>query len=355
MPKGSFRRQGKLLDWEKLENDIKKHGIHNATTTTIAPTGTISIIAGVSSGIEPLFAVSYFRNVLDGKQLIEVNPLFAKMAKDEGFYSESLMQKVAEKGSVQGIREIPLHIQKLFITAHEVAADWHLQMQAAFQNFTDNAVSKTINLKNSATVEDIEKIYQAAHQYKLKGVTIYRDGSREGQVLSVKKQAPKSEEVTGGDQGINKRERAQILNGKTMVVETGCGKLYVTINYDEVGAFELFVTMGKAGGCAASQCEAIGRLVSLCWRYNIQPEEVVKQLVGIRCHKPFGYGPNKVLSCADALAKSIKAFLEENGLYDDQINEDQIHFAGHCPECGSVLEPEGGCSVCHGCGFSLCG
>ncbi len=356
--KGNFRMNGQLLDWEALEESIRVDGIHNATTTTIAPTGTISIIAGCSSGVEPLFAISYVRTVMDGTELVEVNPRFEAMAKEGGFYSEELMRAIADKGTVQGLRDVPAEHQRLFVTAHDIDFQWHIKMQAAFQKFTDNAVSKTVNLHNQATVEDVENIYIDAYKHGLKGVTIYRDGSREGQVLSTgKSKKSASVESLSADEVVRrkvKRKRADVLSGKTMSVETGCGRLYVTINYDKEGLFELFVTMGKAGGCAASECEAIGRLVTLLWRYGVKPEDAVKQLIGISCHKPFGYGPNKVLSCADAIAKAIKNFLESEGLYHPDMDYDIIHPGGACFECGGIMEQEGGCSICRSCGYSIC-
>ena len=326
--------------------------IRNATVTTIAPTGTISIIANSSSGVEPLFAVSYVRQVLDKNILVEVNPIFEQIAKERGFYSEALMQRIAEHGTVHDVMEVPEDIRKIFVTAHEITPEEHIEMQAAFQKYTDNAVSKTVNFANTATIEDVEKVYRLAHQMDCKGVTIYRDGSRDEQVLSTGKKEEKAAPPVHEDKSAIKRDRPKALKGWTYQMQTGCGPLYITINEDKTGLFELFTTMGKAGGCAASQSEAIGRMVSLAWRSGVQARQVVKQLLGISCHCPAGFGDNKVLSCADAVAKAIQAHLVASG-YDMSL-EKAAPERGACPECGGVVEHEGGCAVCRVCGYSEC-
>ena len=329
--------------------------IRNATVTTIAPTGTISIIANASSGVEPLFAVSFVKNVMDGTKLVEVNPVFEKVAKERGFYSQELMEKIAEHGTVHDIASVPEELRDVFVTAHDITPEDHIAMQAAFQLHTDNAVSKTVNFPNSATMEDVEKVYRLAYQTGCKGVTIYRDGSRDEQVLSTGKKDEKAAEIVTQpveDKHTFKRDRPKALKGWTYQMQTGCGPLYITVNEDKQGLFELFTTMGKAGGCAASQSEAIGRMVSLAWRSGVQARQVVKQLLGISCHCPSGFGDNKILSCADAVAKAIQAHMHAAG-YDTGI-EKAGHERGACPECGGPVEHEGGCSVCHVCGYSEC-
>ncbi|MCF6267700.1 MAG: vitamin B12-dependent ribonucleotide reductase [Desulfuromusa sp.] len=329
--------------------------IRNSTCTTIAPTGTISIIANCSSGVEPLFAVSYIRQVLDNNKLIEVHPLFEKIAKQRGFYTEELMQEIAEKGTVQDIDAIPTDVRRIFVTSHDITPKDHVLMQAAFQKYTDNAVSKTVNFCSDATREDVATVYRLAYQEGCKGVTIYRDGSRDMQVLSV---AGKGEEERKIDTNVpmeskkptRKRERPRALTGSTYQMETGCGPLYITINEDENGLFELFTTMGKAGGCAASQCEAIGRLVSLAWRSGGQARQTVKQLIGITCHKPAGFGANRITSCADAVAKAIEIHM----LNEEETRTEFTNNGGACPDCGGSVEHEGGCCVCHACGYSEC-
>jgi ribonucleoside-diphosphate reductase alpha chain len=326
--------------------------VRNATVTTIAPTGTISIIANVSSGVEPLFAVSYIRQVMDNDILVEVHPYFEKLARERGFYSPELMQRIAERGSVQGIDEIPDDVKKIFVTAHDITPEVHIRMQAAFQKYTDNAVSKTVNFRKSATIQDVARVYELAYQLDCKGVTIYRDGSRDQQVLSVGKKPEVNGDGRAAEKTTSKRERPKILQGWTYQMQTGCGPLYVTINEDETGLFELFTTMGKAGGCAASQNEAIGRMVSLAWRSGLQARQVIKQLQGISCHSPSGFGENKIMSCADAVARAIQTHVTANG--GKIAHEKRVFFKGACPDCGGIVEHEGGCMVCRACGFSEC-
>ncbi|MGP7977372.1 MAG: vitamin B12-dependent ribonucleotide reductase, partial [Desulfobaccales bacterium] len=229
--------------------------MRNATTTTIAPTGTISIICGCSSGIEPLFAVSFVRRVLEGTELVEVHPLFEAVAKQQGFYSPELMKGIAQSGSIRDIKEIPQDLRRLFVTAHEVSPLWHIKLQAAFQKFTDNAVSKTVNFPHQATPDDVRQVYLSAYSLGLKGVTIYRDGSREDQVLSFGA-SPQAEL-----EYITPRPRPERTTGATELITTGCGKLYVTVNRDHLGFCEVFAQMGKTGGCASSQIESTGRLI----------------------------------------------------------------------------------------------
>jgi ribonucleoside-diphosphate reductase alpha chain len=326
--------------------------LRNATVTTIAPTGTISIIANASSGVEPLFAVSFVRQVLDNNVLVDVNPQFEKVARQKDFYSDGLMKRIAEHGTIHGIEEIPEAVRNVFVTAHDITPEVHIEMQAAFQRHTDNAVSKTVNFPNSATVEDVEKVFLLAYRQDCKGVTIYRDGSRDMQVLSTGKKEEQPVAHVAEEKKVVKRERPKALQGWTYQMQTGCGPIYITVNEDKAGLFELFTTMGKAGGCAASQCEAIGRMVSLAWRSGVQARQVIKQLMGISCHLPSGFGDNRVLSCADAVAKAIQAHMAAKG-YDTGM-EAQTPERGACPECGGIVEHEGGCAVCHVCGYSEC-
>jgi ribonucleoside-diphosphate reductase alpha chain len=332
-----------------IKGSIFDKNMRNATVTTIAPTGTISMIANASSGIEPLFAVSYVKTVMDGTRLIEVNPMFEYIAKSRGFYSPQLMEKIAEHGTIQNILEIPEDVRKVFVTSHDISPEYHVRMQAAFQMYTDNAVSKTVNFCNSATIKDVEEVYMLAYKTGCKGVTIYRDGSRDEQVLSTitKVENTPEEKV---DSGV--KERPKALKGATYQMQTGCGPLYVTINEDKDGLFELFTTMGKAGGCAASQAEALGRMISLNWRTGVQAKQVVKQLLGISCHIPSGFGDNRILSCSDAVAKAIQLHLLEVG-HIDKVHKATIE-RGACPECGGIVEHEGGCNICHVCGYSEC-
>lgn len=329
--------------------------IRNATVTTIAPTGTLSIIANASSGVEPLFAVSYIRQVMDDDLLVEVNPLFEKIAREKQFYSRELMERIALAGSVRGFDDVPEDIRRIFATAHDISPEMHIRMQAAFQKHTDNAVSKTVNFSKSASIEDVTRVYELAWQLGCKGVTIYRDGSRDKQVLSTKsapETAEPAEETNQDTARRSKRKRPKILKGWTYQMQTGCGPIYITINEDQTGLFELFTTMGKAGGCAASQSEAIGRLVSLAWRSGVEAHQVIGQLQGISCHSPSGFGNNKVLSCADAVAKAIEEHMAANGY--GSVKKDYALVKGACPDCGGMMVHESGCSVCKICGYSDC-
>ncbi|TDB38870.1 MAG: vitamin B12-dependent ribonucleotide reductase [Actinobacteria bacterium] len=333
--------------------------VRNATVTTIAPTGTLSIIANCSSGIEPLFAVSYVRTVMDNDRLIEVNPLFEDLALKQGFYSRDLMALIAEHGSVKGIDAVPESVQRVFVTAHDIEPVWHVRMQAAFQRFTDNAVSKTVNFSNAASIEDVRTVYDLAHELGVKGVTIYRDGSKANQVLSTGKTGGSVAQPEGRHGEIEPRPRPGVTIGRTEKIQTGCGNLYVTINSDEEGLCEVFTQMGKSGGCAASQSEALSRMISVSLRAGVDPQAILKHLRGIRCPSPAWAQGGKVLSCADAVGIAMEHYLEwvETGTASTTVskNTDSLDaLAGACPECGSSLEHESGCAVCRSCGFSKC-
>ncbi|NLK68185.1 MAG: vitamin B12-dependent ribonucleotide reductase [Clostridiaceae bacterium] len=361
----------------------KKIKIRNATTTTIAPTGTLSIIAGVSSGVEPLFAISYIKNVMDNDELVETNPIFEKVAKVEGFYSEELMKKIAKSGGLHGIDEVSDHIHSVFVTSHDITPEWHVKMQAAFQKYTDNAVSKTVNLKNEATVDDVREVFIAAYKTGCKGVTIYRDGSRGSQVLNIGK-VNTNEESTQGKLSITPRPRPDITNGFTEKVKTGCGNLYITVNYDENGICEVFTNTGRAGGCP-SQSEATARLVSIALRSGMDAESIIEQMKGIRCPSTIRQRGMKVLSCPDAIGRLIeKVMIHQNGNGKSMNKEDiklnsfssqtqpvmasikkpgirgerdkrNYYNDNCCPECGEPVEHEGGCKICRSCGYSKCG
>ncbi|MFH1662329.1 MAG: vitamin B12-dependent ribonucleotide reductase [Chloroflexota bacterium] len=329
--------------------------IRNASCTTIAPTGTLSLIAGCSSGIEPLFALSYTRNILDGTRMVEVNPYFEEAARQGGFHSEDLMQKLANGVHLSDIDDVPEGSKQFFVTAHEIDTVWHVKMQSAFQRYTDNAVSKTVNFSRDATQEDIAKVYRMAYEEGLKGITIYRDGSREGQVLTTgKTDAPEKVAV------LSPRKRSRKTSGVTEKVNTGCGHLYVTVNSDEQGICEVFSHLGKAGGCASAQLEAICRLISLALRSGVDVASVVKQLKGIRCPSIAWEDGKSILSCADAIASVLEKHI---GIDEDRNNKDAKpvqdyglvkNIAGQCPDCGSVLVFQEGCFICPGCGYTKC-
>lgn len=350
----------------------------NATVTTIAPTGTLSIIAGCSSGIEPLFAIMYYKEVMDKDKLPEVNEQFEKIAKDRGFWSEELLKKIAKKGNIQELKEVPEDVRKLFVTSHDITPEWHIRIQAAFQKYTDNAVSKTINFANSTKKEDIENTYMLAHELGCKGVTVYRDGSRAEQVLNIeKKEKTKDGEPRKDSQKIIPRPRPSVISGTTTKIATGCGNLYVTINEDEEQhPFEVFMQMGKAGGCAMSQLEAIGRLLSLALRSGIEIKSVIEQLRGIRCPSPSWEKGGRIFSCSDAIARVVEQRLlgktrkEEKPLPEKEntssppvstgstavaTKKKTGNIVGVCPDCGGALWHVEGCMVCRSCGYSKCG
>ncbi|PLX44916.1 MAG: ribonucleoside-diphosphate reductase, adenosylcobalamin-dependent [Deltaproteobacteria bacterium] len=324
--------------------------VRNATRTTIAPTGTISILAGCSSGIEPLFSLAFIRRVMDGTEMLEINPVFEDAAKAGGFYKADLMNRLAKGAHLADLEGVPEEAVTLFVTAHEINPEQHIKMQAAFQDHTNNAVSKTVNFPETATSEEVAEVFWLAYKMGCKGVTIYRDKSREGQVLNVGEDKKPAEQVRIEAAKPQKRDRPAVLVGKTYQMRTGCGPLYITINEDNDGLFEVFTTMGKAGGCAASQCEALGRLVSLSWRMGVDVEAVIKNLRGISCHKPSGFGANRVLSCADALASAVQSHYNPNAPVKNGPSQ-----VGACPECGDAVEHEEGCLLCRSCGYSECG
>ena len=334
-----------------FDSSIYKQGgvsaMRNATVTTIAPTGTISIIAGTSSGIEPVFAISYIRNVMDDDKLVEVHPYFEQVAKERGFYSKELMERIAQEGTLAHIDDIPDDIRQVFVTAHDITPEDHIRMQSAFQEFTDNAVSKTVNFPKSASMDDVRRTYDLAYRLGLKGVTIYRDGSRAGQVLSVGKSGS---EDAGGK--LAPRERPAITKGLTEKHKIGCGNLYVTVNYDTEGICEVFTNVGRAGGCP-SQSEATSRLVSMALRSGVDVQSIIEQLRGIRCHSTLRQKGLKVLSCPDAIGRVLERVVELRGIGDGKT-ETKAN-GSKCPECGSVMEHEGGCVVCRSCGYSKCG
>jgi ribonucleoside-diphosphate reductase alpha chain len=387
--------------------------LRNCNLTTVAPTGTISIFAGCSGGIEPLFAVAFMRNQA-GVLMPDVNPDFVRMAAEGGWYSEELMEQIAEEGHIH-FDEVPEEVQAIFRTAHDITPEWHVRMQSAFQEHTDSAISKTTNFPNDATEDDVREIYELAFSLGCKGVTVYRDGARQGQVLSTGATAKdgtseassaevselehqladareeahnlrteterlkaelQDQDLTAGA-ARHKRQRPAALRGYTMKMMSPLGDLYVTLNEDVDGRpFEVFCTLGKAGGAANADAEAIGRLMSLALRSGIPITRVKEQLRGISCDRAVGLGPNKVLSVPDAIGQAIERYLEEkegvqealplaltpgmSGAVQAQSAVESSELGafdmGTCPDCGTGhLAFEEGCKKCHVCGYSECG
>ncbi len=362
--------------------------LRNATVTTIAPTGTISIIAGASSGIEPIFALA-FSHIVGDRHLTFINPVFEQIARESGFYSEELMRKVAETGTLHDVEGIPEDLKRVFVTAHEIAPEWHVRMQAAFQAHTDNAVSKTINLPNSATVEDVAEAYLLAYREGCLGITVFRDGCKGVQVLhagtkntgkgavederKAKAALTQAPEMTGkpsSDGYYQKKPRPRVLHGSTYRRVTPLGTAYVTVNDNGGGQpFEVFLNVGKAGSDVAAVSEALGRLISLILRLpsSLSPrerlEEVVEQLAGIGGGRPLGFGPNQVRSLPDAIAQILAEHLDEAPHREPaKVDVAQLSLPLNqpvggdlCPECGqATFVYEEGCKRCLSCGFSEC-
>ena len=419
-------QRGVFLEWERSiwgpdttaarnaqgERIRPMRRLRNCNLTTVAPPGTISIISGCSSGIEPLFAVAFMRNQA-GVLMPDVNEQFVAIAKREGWYSEALVTQIAEAGHIH-FDAVPAKWQRVFVTAHDVTPEWHIRMQAAFQDFTDSAISKTCNFPNAATEDDVEQIYRLAFRLGCKGVTVYRDGARENQVLSTGSTAKKVQEP-GKDvlaealgriaeletelgrtraqlhdveaenlQRRAKRSRPDLLKGSTRRVETPLGTMYVTVTEDDKGQpFEVFMSLGKAGGALMADVEAIGRLISLALRSGIPLTEIYRQLRGISSDRAVGLGPNKIMSVPDAIGIAIEKWMQERqGVQQDllappspsqapvaaagapvargaeameRVARADQDFIGACPDCGSQLAFIEGCAKCHVCGFSECG
>ena len=375
-----IRGEFPLFGDSTLAND---EPIRNATCTTIAPTGTISIICDASSGVEPLFALSFVRNVMDNDELPQVDPYFEQVAKERGFYTPELMRRIAKEGTLHNIEEVPEDVKRVFVTAHDVSPKYHIRMQSAFQRFTDNAVSKTVNFPNSATRDEVAEVYMLAYRLRCKGVTIYRDGSRSEQVLYVgDKKTQEDEKKTPVVRAITPRPRPEVTKGITEKVVIGCGNLYVTVNYDDDGICEVFANLGRAGGCP-SQSEATSRLISTALRSGMSVESIIEQLRGIRCHSTLRQKSTnkniKVLSCPDAIGRVLERVVkikaeedarrmkdgeakpkEYNPIEVEQLPVDFVHddndepLDATCPECGCHMEHEGGCVICRACGYSKC-
>lgn len=360
--------------------------LRNATTTTIAPTGSISIIAGTTGGIEPLFSIAFTRQILDNDRLIEVNPLFLQSAKERGIYRDELIKTIAELGNLENIPEIPTDLKKIFLTAHQITPEWHIRMQAAFQKFTDNAVSKTLNFPRSATQEQVASAYLLAYQLGCKGVTIYRDGSIENQPMQpglsssaeASTEKPTSASLKIGEWGkIHPLNRPVRLDGITDSKKTPEGTLYLTLNYYQNRPFELFAQIGKAGTDIMAFTEAIARLISLAFRCGIDPEAVAEQLIGIGGSRSVGFGHHRVRSVPDAIGQFLNDFLLS--VTPEHVVQEQLALApteevqpssaetqktaknnpqtllNLCPVCGMyAFAYYEGCAKCLACGHSEC-
>lgn len=358
--------------------------LRNATTTTIAPTGSLSIIAGTSGGIEPLFSLAFTRQILDNDRLLEVNPLFREIAEKKGFYSPSLIEELAEKGSLEEFAAVPPEVKRVFVTAHQISPEWHIRMQAAFQEFTDNAVSKTVNFPRTATKDEVSAVYHLAYQLKCKGVTVYRDGCLENQPMQKGIAAPEQKPApaaAGGQWGkLRPLPRPDRLRGITDSKRTPEGTLYLTLNLHNGQPFELFAQIGKAGSDIMAFTEGIARLVSLCFRCGIDPAGVAEQLLGIGGSRSVGFGPHRVRSVPDAIGRFIMEYLQN---FDSQTPQtapvqENLSFPppgpentpgqkespresqgktsfNLCPSCGLyAFAMTEGCAKCLACGYAEC-
>jgi ribonucleoside-diphosphate reductase alpha chain len=356
------------LVFPNFENSIYDTGkeedrVRNASWTTIAPTGTLSTLANCNGGIEPFFMIVYRRGSIynaEGKPTVELimeNEIFKRLAMEKGFYSEELTMKIAETGSLQHIEEVPDDIKKVFVTSHDIEYEWHIKIQSAFQKHVTNAVSKTINFPNNATVEDIKNSFILANKLgNIKGITVYRDGCKEYQVLSAKETQPESARENIVER--IKAPRPRKVVGTTDRIETPVGTLFMTINSVNRKLYEVFLNIGKAGADVTADAEGYGRLLSTLFKAGIPPEMVIDQLRGIGGSGSIGFGKDRVRSLPDAIARVLEMYLEdnesENGLnLSDKKNKAKMS-GDMCPECGNMLIFEEGCTKCRNCGYSRC-
>ena len=329
----------------------------NSTVTTVAPTGTISMIADTSGGIEPNFSIAYIKKVMDGTELKYVNRYFERYARKEGFYSPELVDKLANGENLNEIKGVPARAREIFRTSREIEASWHIRMQAAFQKYTDNAVSKTINFPHTATERDIREAFLLAYKLGCKGLTVYRDGSRSEQVYHSGDTAAKEKESTKKAHP-HPRVRPRLTKGLTERIKTGEGMLYVTINEDSEGLCEVFASIGKHGGNATAQSEAIGRMISLALRCGIDAKSIIKQLKGISGPNPVWEDGQLILSTPDAIGKALERYITRKGELEeeDDSSRKKLPIGGErCPECGDIVVKAEGCLTCHSCGYSMCG
>jgi len=341
------QQRGSFPNWrDSIWSTDRQIPMRNAACTTIAPTGSISIIAKCSSGIEPIYSLAYKRRALDGAEFVQLHPLLERLGAEQGWMNERVRAELMSGGDPKEVHGIPHGLIDVLVTAHEIAPKCHVRIQAAFQSNIDNAVSKTVNLPASATVDDVSGIFRLAHELNCKGVTVYRDNSRQSQVLSAVAEVERSTEAPLGP-----RPRARITTGKTSKFRMGCGTLFVTVNKDDKGVCEVFANLGKAGGCP-SQSEATCRVISAALRSGVDPEVMIDQLSGIRClSAAVARRANKeidVLSCPDAIARALEEALEGANV------PRQRTYVKTCPECGRSMRLESGCDVCE-CGYCRCG
>lgn len=355
--------------------------LRNMAITTIAPTGTISMLADASSGIEPAFSLGYQKNTVEGKTLYMMNPIFKKYLEDKGLYSDELVDKVVKNGGkLEGLTEFSDEVKNIFRTALEISPEWHVKVQAAFQKYTDNAVSKTINFPKEATVEEVRTAYRLAYGLGTKGITIYRSGSREKEVIQQVKQENKVSQISDLRSQKEKKKTPEAARGVRLRKACDAGKVYTSVFFENGdGPVEVFVTLGKSGGYMAGSAEVTGRLASLALKYGASLDEIAEELVGISCGQRVGLGTNSVLSMFDAVGKMLMEISrgEQLDMFSEEKEKLEIPAPiiktevlaeirskqadseskfSSCPDCGSPLYAEEGCFKCSNsfCGYSKC-
>jgi len=357
----------------EIQDEIKTHGIRNATILTVAPTGSGAIVAQVSSGVEPIFNISY-------KRRVKKNSGFGEDFDEFKVVHPTILKKYG------GDADLPDSV----ITAHDIDPYFRVKMQGTIQRYIDASISSTVNLPEDVDMETVANIYKAAYKAGLKGITVYREGSRDGILISDKQdkkntaaQADPTEEpeLDLNPPSLRPRLRPKDTFGVTHRIRTGEGTLYITINHDENGLCEIFTTIGKAGGNAAAQAEAISRLISLSLRSGMDVDEIIKQLKGISGPNPVWENGQLILSTPDAIGKALEQHMNEYrknqptreqnfGMVETDDSADDAsgaHFnmvepssdvtsktMTTCPECGLTISHEGGCLLCHNCGYSKC-
>lgn len=335
--------RGVFPNWEGSRWQEKGRPMRNATVTTIAPTGTISMVAGSSSGIEPVFALAYRRKVFEQETLTYVNEILLEDLKQRGLYSESLAAEIASSGSIHG-SDLPAALRRVYVTSHDIAPEWHVKMQAAFQRYTDNAVSKTINMPREATADDVRQAYLLSYREGCKGITVYRDGCKGTQVL-YRGEGEKKPKPREGVNGLRPASRPGILSGRTVKIMTSFGNLYLTVNELDGKPFEVFATLGKSGKDTQAHTEALGRLISTALRSGVSTSEIIQQLKGIGGSQPVWESDGVILSLPDAIARGLERALGQS------VQDESLEM---CPSCGAPLVHSEGCLKCEACGYSKC-
>ena len=338
---------------KKLQTKIKNHGVRNCTLTTVAPTGSGAIVARVTSGVEPIFATSYKRKVKKNDSL------------GKEFDTFTVYHPVVQE--MFGTDE---NLPKYVVTAHNVDPFFRVKMQGVVQKYIDSSISSTVNLAEETTVDTVADIYMTAYKADLKGITVYREGSREGILITDDKSSESEENTLENSEMKTARMRPSTTQGKTRRMRTGDGTLYVTVNEDENGLCEVFTAIGKAGGTVAAQTEAISRLISLSLRSGVDPNSIISQLKGISGPNPTWEDGQLILSTPDAIGRALESFVNGDATPDDSKKKAQFEIAEeptnisqgiakeygqHCSECdGNGIVNEGGCLVCKDCGWSKC-